>query len=160
MLSSRGFNVRVDAIMQASAARRQKGAAAIEFVAVFIVFFAVFYGLVSHALPMLMLQSFNQASSEAVRRCVALDPSSASYASDVQNLAREVVRQQLSWMPGALDFQPISDTQVTLNGKLLTVAIDYPSSKLTNVLPVLVLPVVGNVPRLPERLRAEASLQL
>ncbi|MFB4394082.1 MULTISPECIES: TadE/TadG family type IV pilus assembly protein [unclassified Pseudomonas] len=146
--------------MQASAARRQKGAAAIEFVAVFIVFFAVFYGLVSHALPMLMLQSFNQASSEAVRRCVALDPSSASYASDVQNLAREVVRQQLSWMPGALDFQPISDTQVTLNGKLLTVAIDYPSSKLTNVLPVLVLPVVGNVPRLPERLRAEASLQL
>ncbi|MGE7994340.1 TadE/TadG family type IV pilus assembly protein [Pseudomonas sp. NPDC089554] len=146
--------------MQASAARRQKGAAAIEFVAVFIVFFAVFYGLVSHALPMLMLQSFNEASSEAVRRCVALDPSSPSYASDVQNLARDVVRQQLAWMPGALDFQPSSDTQVTLSGKLLTVAIDYPSSKLTNVLPVLVLPVVGNVPRLPERLRAEASLQL
>ncbi|MDF0733731.1 pilus assembly protein [Pseudomonas entomophila] len=147
--------------MQAGPARRQKGAAAIEFVAVFMVFFAVFYGLVSHALPMLMLQSFNQATSEAVRRCVALDPTSATYGTDVQALAREVIRQQLTWMPGVLNFQPTSDTRVTLgSGRLLTVTIDYPTSKLTNVLPVLVLPLIGPVPQLPARLKSEASLQL
>lgn len=147
--------------MQASAARQQKGAAAIEFVAVFMVFFAVFYGLVSHALPMLMLQSFNQASSEAVRRCVALDPTSPTYAADVQALAREVIRQQLTWMPDALDFQPNTDARVTLGAdKLLTVAIDYPTEKLTHVVPVLVLPLIGAVPQLPSHLRAEASLQL
>lgn len=147
--------------MQTSPARRQKGAAAIEFVAVFLLFFAVFYGLVSYALPMLMLQSFHHASSEAVRRCVALDPASSSHAADVQTLARQVVARQLSWMPAALDFQPASDVRVTLSAdKLLTVAIDYPKRKLTRVLPLLVLPMIGEVPRLPQRLHAEASVQL
>lgn len=146
--------------MQGSLARRQKGAAAIEFVAVFMVFFAVFYGLVSYALPMLMLQSFNQASSEAVRRCVALDPASASYASDVQTLARQVIDQQLAWMPSSLGFQAANDAQVSVVGKLLTVSIRYPSERLGRVMPVLKLPLIGDVPRLPEALQAEASLQL
>lgn len=146
--------------MQGSLARRQKGAAAIEFVAVFMVFFAVFYGLVSYALPMLMLQSFNQASSEAVRRCVALDPASASYASDVQTLARQVIDQQLAWMPSSLGFQAANDAQVSVAGKLLTVSIRYPSERLGRVMPVLKLPLIGDVPRLPEALQAEASLQL
>ncbi|QXI43978.1 pilus assembly protein [Pseudomonas wayambapalatensis] len=147
--------------MRASPAVRQKGAAAIEFVAVFMIFFAVFYGLVSYSLPMLMLQSFNQASSEAVRRCVALDPNSATYATDVQNLAHQVITQQLSWMPAALDFQPATDARIVLApGNLLTVTIDYPKNKLTNVMPVLVLPLIGEVPRLPQRLQAQASLQL
>ncbi|QXH50918.1 pilus assembly protein [Pseudomonas fakonensis] len=147
--------------MQASPARQQKGAAAIEFVAVFMVFFAVFYGLVSYALPMLMLQSFNQASSEAVRRCVAVDPASATYSQDVQGLARQVIGQQLAWMPASLGFSVATDTRVTLDAdKLLTVAIDYPRERLERVLPVLVLPLIGEVPKLPERLQAQASLQL
>ncbi|NVL48054.1 pilus assembly protein, partial [Pseudomonas syringae pv. actinidiae] len=33
---------------------KQQGAAAIEFAAVFVVFFAVFYGMVSYSLPLLM----------------------------------------------------------------------------------------------------------
>lgn len=147
--------------MQAGPATRQKGAAALEFVAVFMIFFSVFYGLVSYTLPMLMLQSFNQASSEAVRRCVALDPTSATYANDVQVLGRQVIRDQLAWMPAALDFQPASDAQVQLDGsKLLKVTINYPKAKLTNVLPQLVIPLIGEVPRLPATLKAEASLQL
>lgn len=147
--------------MKASLARRQKGAAAIEFAAVFVVFFAVFYGVVSYALPLLMLQSFNQASSEAVRRCVALDPTTATYRTDVQALAQQVLNQQLAWMPGALKFQMGTDATVTLsNTNLLTVRINYAKAKLTSVLPVLDLPVVGEVPRLPATLSATASLQL
>jgi Flp pilus assembly protein TadG len=147
--------------MKAGPAGRQKGAAAIEFVAVFMMFFAVFYGLVSYALPMLMLQSFNQASSEAVRRCVAVDPTSQTYELDVQGLARQVIGQQLAWMPSALGFSVLTDTRVTVGAdKVLTVVIDYPRSRLTQVLPTLVLPVVGDVPKLPARLQAQASLQL
>ena len=147
--------------MKASLARRQKGAVAIEFALVFTMFFAVFYGLLSYSLPMLMVQSFNQASSEAVRRCVALDPSSSTYATDVTNLARQVLQQQLAWLPGSLSFQYTSDATVTLtSGRLLTVDIHYDKSKITSVLPVLVLPVIGEVPRLPTRLTAQASLQL
>lgn len=147
--------------MKAGLARRQKGAAAIEFAAVFVIFFAVFYGVVSYALPLLMLQSFNQATSEAVRRCVALDPSSATYRTDVPALAKQVLTQQLTWMPGSLKFQLASDATVTLtNTNLLTVRIDYAKAKLAAVLPVLDLPVVGEVPRLPATLSAQASLQL
>lgn len=147
--------------MKASLARREKGAVAIEFALVFTMFFAVFYGLLSYSLPMLMVQSFNQASSEAVRRCVALDPSSSTYATDVTNLARQVLQQQLAWLPGSLSFQYTSDATVTLTpGRLLTVDIHYDKSKITSVLPVLVLPVIGEVPRLPTRLSAQASLQL
>ncbi|KJK17946.1 TadE/TadG family type IV pilus assembly protein [Pseudomonas sp. NPDC087612] len=147
--------------MQASLCKRQKGAAALEFVAVFVIFFAVFYGVVSYGLPMLMLQSFNQASSEAVRRCVALDPASATYGADVEALAKRVLGEQLAWMPAPLAFQFSSDAKVVLTpGKLLTVKINYAKSKLTAVLPVLKLPGIGEVPRLPDSLKAEASLQL
>ncbi|MDH0305268.1 MULTISPECIES: pilus assembly protein [unclassified Pseudomonas] len=147
--------------MKAGPAGQQKGAVAIEFVAVFMVFFAVFYGLVSYALPMLMLQSFNQASSEAVRRCVAVDPTSKTYELDLQGLARQVIGQQLSWMPNALGFNVITDTKVSLGAdKVLTVSIDYPRNRLNGVLPTLVLPVIGDVPKLPARLQAQASLQL
>lgn len=147
--------------MKASLARRQKGAVAIEFAVVFLMFFAVFYGLVSYSLPMMMMQSFNQASSEAVRRCVALDPASGTFSTDVTTLAKTTLEQQLAWMPGALGFQFASDATVTLTpGKLLTVQIHYSRNKLTAVLPVLVLPGIGEVPELPSTLGAQASLQL
>ncbi len=147
--------------MKASLAVRQKGAVAIEFALVFLMFFAVFYGLLSYSLPMLMVQSFNQASSEAVRRCVALDPASATYATDVNNLARTTLEQQLSWLPGSLGFQFATDATVTLSGtRLLTVSVHYSKSKLTSALPVLVLPLIGEVPRLPTTLSTQTSLQL
>lgn len=146
--------------MKASLARREKGAVAIEFALVFTMFFAVFYGLLSYSLPMLMVQSFNQASSEAVRRCVALDPSSATYATDVTTLAGQVLAQQLAWLPGSLAFRP-GDATVTLTaGHLLTVTVRYDKSRITSVLPVLVLPLIGEVPKLPTSLAAQASLQL
>ena len=52
--------------MRNSLPHKQKGAAAIEFALVFIVFFSVFYGIVSYSLPMLLMQSFNQSTAEAV----------------------------------------------------------------------------------------------
>ncbi|MFD2643689.1 TadE/TadG family type IV pilus assembly protein [Pseudomonas japonica] len=147
--------------MKASLARRQKGAVAIEFAVVFVMFFAVFYGLLSYGLPMLMVQSFNQASSEAVRRCVALDPNSATWNADVKNLARQTLEQQLAWLPGSLAFQFSSDATVNLSsGNLLTVSIHYSKSKLTSTLPVLVLPGLGEVPKLPATLGTQTSLQL
>ncbi len=147
--------------MKASLAGRQKGAVAIEFAIVFLMFFAVFYGLLSYSLPMLMVQSFNQASSEAVRRCVALDPASATYATDVNALARQTLEQQLAWLPGSLGFQFATDATVTLNGsRLLTVSVHYSKAKLASALPILVLPGIGEVPRLPATLTSQASLQL
>lgn len=160
--------VRVDVDMQNTSrtspphtefARKQKGAAAIEFAAVFVMFFAVFYGLVSYSLPLLMMQSFNAAATEAVRRAVALDPSAPGYQASVTTLAVNTVLDQLKWMPTALAFDTSNVTTSYLNN-ILTVNIIYPQSKLTNVLPTLVLPIIGPVPNLPASLNATASLQL
>lgn len=146
---------------QLSGSRRQKGAAAIEFAMVFVIFFGVFYALVSYSLPLLMMQSFNAAASEAVRRSVALSPAigTANYATQVVTQAKSTVLSQLGWMPPSLKFDA-SNIQVTFTNGLLTVTINYPKSKLTQVLPILTLPFIGEVPQLPTNLSAQASLQL
>lgn len=140
--------------------RKQKGAAAIEFALVFVIFFAVFYGLVTYSLPLLMLQSFNNAAAEAVRQGVAISPSVAGYSGVVVAQANAAVVKQTQWIPSAFGFNAASYTTVNFDGKVLKVTIKYPKSQLTQVLPVLKLPVIGDVPNLPTYLTAEASLQL
>jgi Flp pilus assembly protein TadG len=139
--------------------RKQKGAAAIEFALVFMIFFAVFYGLVSYSLPLLLLQSFNQATAEGVRRSVALDPTTPGYAAAVQARAVAGAQAQLQWLPPAFNFVPSYITATFSAGNLLTVQINYPSNNLKSVLPFLVLPGFGTVPNLPTTLTAQASLQ-
>lgn len=140
---------------------RQQGAAAIEFALVFVIFFAVFYGLVAYSLPLLMMQSFNNAAAEAVRQSVAINPGvGAQYSGLVINQANTALRNQLTWLPSPLAFNVATDTLVTFDGKLLTVTINYPKTKLTQVMPVLTLPGIGDIPNLPTYLSAKASLQL
>lgn len=140
--------------------KSQTGAVAIEFALVFIIFFAVFYGLVSYSLPLVMMQSFNQATAEAVRRSVAVDPDTPNYSTVVINTANATLTQQLSWIPPVFNLVVGVDTssQYSATG-LLTVRVDYPVSKLNQVMPVLVLPGIGPVPNLPSHLTASSSLQ-
>ncbi|MGF6327169.1 Flp pilus assembly protein TadG [Pseudomonas sp. BS3782 TE3695] len=145
--------------MKTGLPRKQKGAVAIEFALVFIIFFAVFYGLVSYSLPLLLMQSFNQSTAEAVRRSVALDPATANYDTAVQNVAKTELTRQLAWIPAALNFNVATDASATYIGGVLTVTINYPTSKLNQVLPFLVLPGIGSVPNLPATLTARSSLQ-
>lgn len=144
--------------------RRQKGAAAIEFALVFIIFFAVFYGLVSYSLPLLMLQSFNNATAEAARSSVKFNPAgltTAVYSAKVVANAQTVLTTQLAWLPSAFNFNVTTDATVVLSAtNLLTVTIAYPTTKLKTVVPTLTLPWVGSVPSLPTNLTAQASLQL
>ncbi|PAU54227.1 TadE/TadG family type IV pilus assembly protein [Pseudomonas sp. PICF141] len=145
--------------MKTGLPRKQKGAVAIEFALVFIIFFAVFYGLVSYSLPLLLMQSFNQSTAEAVRRSVALDPGTANYDTAVTNIATTELTRQLAWIPAALNFNVATDASATYIGGVLTVTINYPTSKLNQVLPFLVLPGIGSVPDLPATLTARSSLQ-
>lgn len=146
--------------MQTNLPRKQKGAAAIEFALVFVIFFAVFYGLVSYSLPLLLMQSFNAATAETVRQSVALDPNTANYSSVIVTQAKTVLSQQLGALPPSVNFNVNTDASVTYtSGKLLTVRIDYPRTKLALIIPLLNLPGVGTVPNLPTTLSAQASLQ-
>jgi len=140
--------------------KSQTGAVAIEFALVFIIFFAVFYGLVSYSLPLVMMQSFNQATAEAIRRSVAVDPNTPNYSTVVINTANATLTQQLSWIPPVFNLVIGVDTSIQYSGTgLLTVQVSYPVSKLNQVMPVLVLPGIGPVPSLPSHLTASSSLQ-
>src|SRR5476649_1596658 len=90
--------------MKTSLPNKQKGAVAIEFAAVFVIFFAVFYGMISYSLPLLLLQSFNQATAEAVRLSVGLDPTMPGYQAAVKSTATTTVLTRLNWIPPAFGF--------------------------------------------------------
>ncbi|WP_017903798.1 TadE/TadG family type IV pilus assembly protein [Pseudomonas asplenii] len=140
---------------------KQKGAAAIEFALVFVIFFAVLHGLLSYSLPMLMVQSFNAATAEGVRQGAQVDPvaSGSNYGTLLRSTATAAAAQRLRWIPAALSFNASSDITATYTGGLLTVSIQYPTSRLRSVLPFLVLPGIGTVPNLPTTLKASASMQ-
>lgn len=142
-------------------AHRQKGAAAIEFAAVFITFFAVFYGMVSYCLPMMMMQSFTSAASEAVRSSVALSPAATNYSNLITTQAKSVLTTQLAWLPTALAFNVATDAIVNYSSAgVLSVQINYPTSRINQVLPFLTFPGIGQVPNLPATLSVQASMQL
>ncbi|WP_248751379.1 TadE/TadG family type IV pilus assembly protein [Pseudomonas sp. MWU15-20650] len=145
--------------MKTSLPSKQKGTAAIEFIAVFVIFFAVFYGMVSYSLPLLLLQSFTQATAEAVRQSVGLDPTMQGYNAAVVNTANTAVATRLGWIPAAYNFNAATQVSTTFVNNLLTVKINYPSANLQAVMPFIVLPGIGTVPQLPTVLQAQSSLQ-
>ncbi|MFJ7885532.1 TadE family protein [Pseudomonas sp. NPDC096917] len=139
--------------------KKQKGAAAIEFALVFVIFFAVLYGVLSYSFPLLLMQSFNQATAEAVRRSMAVDPSLAAddYKNQVETLAKSVLDTQLGSLPTALTTN-VSKTAV-YNAGVLTVTVTLPVATLNAILPVLKLPGNITVPSLPPTLSSTSSLQ-
>lgn len=149
--------------MNASLPHKQKGAAAIEFAVVFIIFFAVFYGAVAYSLPLLMVQSFNEAAAEGVRQAVAVDPTTTGtgYAALVRSTAIDKAFKALGWLPAGLNFsQSYITADYTGAGSILTVTIKYPSSNINNLLPFLTFPGVGQIPNLPATLTVASSIVL
>ncbi|AWY42595.1 pilus assembly protein [Pseudomonas putida] len=145
--------------MKTSLPRKQKGAAAIEFALVFVIFFGVFYAIVTYSLPLLLMQSFNQSTAEAVRRSVALDPATPGYDTALKTVAKDELKRQLAWIPAGFNFDTDTDVTTTYTAGVLKVSISYPTSKLSAVIPFLNLPGIGPVPNLPATLNASSSLQ-
>jgi Flp pilus assembly protein TadG len=150
---------------------RQRGAAAIEFGLLFLLFFCVFYALVSYALPMLMLQAFHHAAAAGLRAAVAVERDSygdneEAYKAKVDSEVQRVVAALLSWLPAKAKnavlgtdgekVQPVYDDE----DDLVHVTITYPDYHGNPLIPILNLPGFGEVPKLPNDLTAVASLQL
>lgn len=114
--------------------------------------------MVSYSLPLLLLQSFNQAAAQGVRIGVGVDPTAQNYPTLVRNAAVAAAQANLGWIPAAFKFDPSYVTS-TYNGSVLTVQVSYPSVNLKGVLPFMVLPGIGTVPQLPVNLKAQSSLQ-
>lgn len=106
--------------------RHQKGAVAIEFALLFMVFFAVFYGLVSYSLVILVKHGLTQAAADGARAAVRLDPLSFTSALNYNNAVRTLVQAQTLQSLQALP-QPIQDKLALHREVDITIA---PSTRL------------------------------
>ncbi|QRY81657.1 pilus assembly protein [Pseudomonas sp. PDNC002] len=146
----------------------QKGTVAIEFAGVFVLFFAVLYGLLGYCVPLLMLQAFNDAAASGARIAVSVNPNVSGYATVLRTAVTNEVNQRLSWMPtswrnGCYSGQFLdTPTTETVNGRNYTrvrVCVNYPYST-SPIVPLLTLPGIGTVPQLPAVLTGQASVLL
>lgn len=149
-------------------ARKQSGAAAIEFALLFVLFFVVFYALVSYGMAMLLQSSFQHAAEEGARSALAVDnlafASSGAYQSQVDTRVRATVGTSLAWLPAGIRSQVlgVGNTNVlpTWSGDTLTVTVTYAGYTANPPIPILSFPVVGQVPKLPANLTGRAVIEL
>lgn len=146
---------------------RMQGAVAIEFALIFSLLFALFYGIVSYALPLLMLQTFNAAAADGARVAVKVilneeeGSCPQSYRDNVEADAEEEARARLTWLQPLMYKVSGEPVDATVDGDcVLTVRVTYPNYLDNPPIPVLTLPVIGDIPRLPDTLASEAKVRL
>lgn len=149
--------------------RHQKGSVAIEFVMLFILFFTLFYAMVNYAMVMLMQSAFVHAAEEGARAAIAVDrlayANSMAYLSNgVDPRVRDVVGNSLNWLPAKPKTKVLgtgnSQIQLRMNGNQLTVRVVYRDYASDPLMPILTLPVIGQIPKVPADLAGTAVIEL
>ncbi|MFO7581413.1 TadE/TadG family type IV pilus assembly protein [Guyparkeria sp.] len=133
--------------------RRQRGAVAVEFALVFPLLFAIFYAAVTYGFVFMLNQAMVFAAEEGARSAVRVaDPAR------LEQEVEKVIDDRLSWMPGwAREAREVSVDGPDDEGRV-TVDLEFPGSALP--LAPLVLPGIGEVPRIPDLFRARADIVL
>jgi len=151
--------------------RIQRGSAAIEAALLFVIFFTLFYAIVSYSMPLLMLQAFQHAAASGARSAVAVESTEFGSTDDyIQNgvvpRVRNVVGELLNWLPTTAHEAVLGEAnqniQVVFDSAsgLLTVTVSFVDYSDNPLVPILVFPGIGAVPRLPQHLIGRASVQL
>jgi Flp pilus assembly protein TadG len=157
----------------------QKGAVTLEFVFLFMIFFAVFYGIVSYSLMLMVRQGLVHAASEGAHASVQLDPgsfsSTANYQTAVDSVVKDAVLKDISWMPltaqnqvkapGGISTSWANQDKTVVTGgtplkittRTLTVSVSYANYAANPLVPGLGLS--GIMPALPSSLTGSASVQ-
>ncbi|MDR5171603.1 pilus assembly protein [Methylobacillus flagellatus] len=148
---------------------RQSGAAAIEFALLFMLFFTLFYALVTYAILFLLQSSFVFAASEGARAAIAVDPmaysSSAQYANEgIASRVRHTVGNALTWLPESVREHVLgagnSKVVVDVAGGSLTVRVVYSNYNDNPVIPILTIPGYGPMLPMPLDLQGNARINL
>lgn len=140
--------------------------AAIEFALLFVLFFVLFYAIVAYSLAMLLMQGLTQAAEEGVRAAIAVNPlsysSAAAYEAAVETTAQNRAAVALSWLPSKAKQQVIDGNHIVAGvaGSVVTVTVTYPNYATNGLVPKLTFPLIGDVPRVPNDLVGQASLQI
>lgn len=147
----------------------QKGSVAVEFVMLFLLFFTLFYAMVNYAMVMLMQSAFVHAAEEGARAAIAVDrlayANSLAYLSNgVDPRVRNVVGNSLNWLPAKPKTKVLgtgnSRIQLSMNGNQLTVRVVYSDYASDPLMPMLTLPIIGQIPKVPTDLAGTAVIEL
>jgi Flp pilus assembly protein TadG len=147
----------------------EKGAVAIEFMLLFMLFFALFYAMVNYAMVMLMQSAFAHAAEEGARAAIAVDRLAfannlAYLSSGVDPKVRSVVGDALNWLPAKPRDKVLgagnSRVQLSMNGNQLTVSVVYSGYAADPLIPILTLPIIGQIPKVPADLAGTAVIEL
>lgn len=147
-------------------AKNQKGATSIEFVFVFVVFFMLFYGMVSLTFPLLLSATYQELSAEALREAVTLrstrlePPSNSTIdpidfkTQSIQNAVNSVISN--SWLPEKWR-ESCSGYSGYLkqNGTQWSVCISH--NNPSSILPPITLFGL-NIIKLPDSIQGEAAI--
>lgn len=144
---------------------KQAGVAAIEFALLFVLFFGIFYALVSYAVTMLLQQSFTHAAAEGARAAVAVDPliypNSTDFSSAVETRVKSTIDEALAWLPAKAKAEVTGENvEINWSGSTMTVLVVYKGYATDPMMPVLRLPFIGDVPSLPTDLAGSATITL
>ena len=143
--------------------RRVSGAVAVEFALVFPILFFLIYGTVVYSYVFILHESINYAAQEAAEAAVAVLPDSDGYDANVQARAKAQAAAVLNWLPAAqrervlgAGGEKVEVTFPSIGGEsAVQVILHFQLKDPTPIFPIINLPVVGEVPRLPDRISAQ-----
>tara|TARA_Y100001001_G_C7994409_1_gene304131 strand:+ start:455 stop:955 length:501 start_codon:yes stop_codon:yes gene_type:complete len=140
------------------APQQQKGVVAIEFALIFPAFFAIIYGIICYGTAFLMMQSFTYAAEDALRAALAAEcAASTCTEAELKPVVTAQVQQSLDWLSASVVSEAISaDDFFSCNVEMLC-KVRLGAAPLLNGIN---LPLIGEIPDLPERLVGIASLRM
>ena len=134
--------------------KRQKGVASIEFVIVFVIFFMLFYGMLSLAFPLLLSATYEELSAEALREAITV----RSRKTDNQKIESSVnLVIKGSWLPKqwAQYCDGYSSSFIKTNDPIWSVCISH--NNPSSILPKISL-LGFDIVNLPSEIHGEAII--
>lgn len=142
--------------------RQQKGVAVIEFALVFTIVWAVLWSMVCYVAPLIVLQTMHRATAEGAR-VGAMITNPALRSEQAKAAAHEeMLKLPASWRAGYAE-PVVSCPTIDIdnpNRCLLTVLITQNYAANAPLKPIIGLPGIGTIPKLPTTLSSKAELLL
>lgn len=144
----------------------ERGTATIELALVFSLLFGLLWGVISYAFPLILLQAMNKATVEAVRVAATVPLTTTDYQGAIRTLAAQEMQAQLSWLPAdwtaPIDTASVSNITFSNNTAcpasrpscLVTIRLRYADYQTQPIVPAITLPIIGQIPRLPQHVEA------
>ncbi len=137
--------------------KHQQGAAAVEFAAVFVLFFVLFYAVVGYMLPLLLSATYEEVAADALREAVR-NPDVLVATAQTQATQQQRVRESIALLKLPDRWKSVCAGRtdyLTVEGNLWSVCLRHPDPR--SILPPLSLFGI-DVPQLPDEIRGEARL--